>query len=49
MDYVTLGVLTVASAVGIGLVAYIKMLKKRIKRYVLRYEKIEKYFKEDKP
>ena len=34
-----------ASAIGLGIIAYIKFLKKKIKRYVLRNEKIEKYFK----
>jgi len=37
-----------ASAIGIAIITYVKLLKKRMKRFVLRYEKIEKYFKEER-
>lgn len=40
------GVASVA-VVG-GVVVYIKLLKKRLRRYVLRYDKIKKYFDEGK-
>lgn len=43
---VLLSVALVASAVGAGIIAYTKLLKKKLKRFVLRNEKIEKYFKE---
>ena len=46
MSKVLLGVTIATSAIGLGIFAYIKFLKKKIKRYVLRNEKIEKYFKE---
>ncbi len=47
MDYVVLGALGGVLAAGVGLFAYVKLLKKRLKRYVLRHEKIEKYFRDD--
>lgn len=30
-----------------GLVAYMKILKKRLKKYVIRYKRIKKYFEDD--
>ncbi|MBW2984345.1 hypothetical protein KY361_04475 [Candidatus Woesearchaeota archaeon] len=35
------------SIIGTGVLAYIRVLKKRIRKYILRHEKIEKYFKEN--
>jgi len=46
MSKVLLGVTIATSAIGFGIFSYIKFLKKKIRRYVLRNEKIEKYFKE---
>lgn len=45
MNEVQLGVAIATSAIGIGILSYIKFLKKKVRRYVLRNEKIEKYFK----
>ena len=47
MSKVLLGVIIATSAIGAGILVYIKVLKRKIKRFVLRNEKIRKYFKED--
>ncbi len=48
MNKVLLGISIATSAIGVGVFTYIKLLKKKIRRYVLRNDKIEKYFKEKK-
>ena len=35
-------------AVGSGVFVYTKLLKKRLRRYVLRYHKIKHYFEEER-
>ena len=47
-SYIILGVGAILAVFGGGVIAYLKLLKKRLRRYVLRYEKIEKYFEEEK-
>jgi hypothetical protein len=47
MNYILLSATLATGAIGAGIYAYLKALKKRIKRYVLRNEKIEKYFKDE--
>lgn len=44
MNTIALGIIS-ASIAGAGIVIYLKRLKSKIKRYVLRNEQIEKYFK----
>ena len=46
MEKVLLGVIS-ASVIGAGVFLYLRKLKTKIKKFVLRSEKIEKYFKED--
>lgn len=46
MNEVQLGIAITTSAIGIGILSYIRFLKKKMKRYVLRNDKIEKYFKD---
>ncbi|GEM_PF-5223965 len=46
--YVLLGVGVILAAIGGSTVAYLKLLKKRVRKYVLRYERIEKYYKKEK-
>ena len=46
MNNILLGVALTTSAIGFGVIFYIKILKKKIKKYVLRNEKIKKYFRE---
>jgi hypothetical protein len=43
---ITLSITLASSAIGIGIIVYLKFLKRRIRRFVLRNEKIQKYFKE---
>lgn len=45
MNNIQLGAIG-ASIVGAGVFAYIKVLKRRMRKYILRHEKIEKYFRE---
>ena len=47
MNKIQLGVSIATSAIGIGIFAYIQFLKKKMKRFVLRNEKIKKFFRED--
>lgn len=47
MNYILLSATVAVSLIGGGIIAYIKFLKKKIKRFVLRNEKIEKYFKDE--
>ncbi len=47
MNKILLGASIATSAIGIGIFAYIKFLKNKVKKYVLRNERIEKYFRED--
>ena len=47
MNDILLGVIITTSAIGAGILVYIRLLKRKIKRFVLRNEKIRKYFKED--
>lgn len=42
-----LGIGSLTAAVCIGVVAYIKRIKEKIKGFILEREKIEKYFQED--
>jgi len=46
IDWTALGIIS-ASAAAVGVIIYLKRLKSRIKRYVLRSREIEKYFKEE--
>ncbi|MCK5025836.1 MAG: hypothetical protein U9R34_04090 [Nanoarchaeota archaeon] len=46
MEIIILGIIS-ASVIGAGVLWYLRRLKTRIKRFVLRGEKIEKYFKEE--
>lgn len=46
MEKVILGIIS-ASVIGAGVLWYLRRLKTKIKRFVLRNEKIEKYFKEE--
>jgi len=41
------GVSVFTSLIAIALIIYIKMLKNKMKRYILRSDKIEKYFERD--
>ena len=47
MNYILLSTTVVASIVGGSVIAYIKFLKRKIKRFVLRNERIQKYFKDE--
>ena len=47
MSKIALGVTIATSVIGIAIFTYIKFLKRKIKRFVLRNEKINKYFKGD--
>jgi hypothetical protein len=47
MNNVLLGVAVTTSAIGVAVVIYIRLLKRKIKRFVLRNERIKKYFKRD--
>ncbi len=47
MDYVLLGVIT-ASVVGIAIFTFIKFMRKKVKKYTLRYDRIKKYFDEER-
>lgn len=44
MDKALLGVTISLSAIVFGIFAYLKFIKKKIRRFVLRNQKIEKYF-----
>lgn len=41
------GVSIFTSLIALALILYIRMLKSKMKKYILRNEKIEKYFKRD--
>lgn len=43
-EYVLLGIAVGSIAVSTALIIYIRMLKKRLRRHVLRYDQIKKYF-----
>ena len=43
-DYISLGIAVGSVVVSTGLVVYIRGLKRRIRRHVLRHDEIEKYF-----
>lgn len=45
MEKIALGVSITASAIGAAAFGYIKYLKSKMKKYVLRNDKIEKYFR----
>lgn len=45
MDYVSLSAIA-SAAIGTVVFAYIKLLKKKLKRHVLRYHLISKYFEQ---
>jgi len=44
---ILLGVGSLTAAVCLGVVAYIRRIKEKIKGFVLERKKIEKYFQED--
>ena len=46
-EYIMLAAVTISIVIGACAVGYVKLLKKRLKGSVLRYEKIEKYFKDE--
>jgi hypothetical protein len=46
MNTLTLSITIASSAIGLAIIGYLKFIKKKIRRFVLRNEKIEKYFKE---
>ena len=46
MNEILLGVAITSSAIVAGIIVYIRFLKKKIKKFVLRNDKIESYFKE---
>jgi hypothetical protein len=41
------GVAVATSIIALGILVYIKLLKKKMKKFILRSEKIEKYFERD--
>lgn len=43
---IVLGAVTSTIVIAAAAVGYTKFLKKRMKKYVLRYDKIKKYFEE---
>ena len=45
MDKIALGIVS-ASVVAAGIILYLRKLKSKVKKYVLRNEHIEKYFRE---
>lgn len=46
--YILLGVGVATLCVGLAGLIYTKLLKKRMKRFVFRYQKIEKHFDREK-
>jgi len=44
---ITLGIGSLMAVVCVGVVAYIKRIKEKIKGFILERKKIEKYFQED--
>jgi len=49
MDSLTILSATLVTVVVVGaILSYIKLLKRRLKRYVIRYHKIRHYFEEDR-
>jgi len=44
---ITLGIGLLTTVVCVGIVAYIKRIKEKIKGFILERKKIEKYFQED--
>jgi len=47
MNYTLLSVTIAASTIGAAIFTYLKLIKKKIKRFVLRNERIQKYFKDE--
>jgi hypothetical protein len=46
MKAIPLGVSVATMAVGVGIVVYIRRIKRKLKRFVLRNDEVTKYYKD---